>query len=97
MHVSNYYTDQNAVDWVAAKKLHVGNAAAHAGFMDAAEVMALNPDGVRPALIKHYSDNDFETNGTMGDPSNATAEYGKELLEMKVRAAVEQIKKSTGN
>ena len=92
--VSDYYTDQGAVDWVAAKKLGVENAVAHAGFMDAAEIMALNPNGLRPALIKHYTKDDFETNGTMGDPSAATAEYGKILLALKVKAAVEQIQKS---
>jgi creatinine amidohydrolase len=93
--VSDYYTDQEAVDWIAAKKLGIENAAAHAGFMDAAEIMALNPDGVRPSLIKHYTEKDFDTNGAMGDPSAATAEYGKILLAMKIKAAVEQIRKST--
>jgi len=94
LNVSDYYTDQGAVDWVEAKKLGVGKASAHAGFMDAAEIMALNPGGVRPALIKHYTEKDFDTNGTMGDPSKATAEYGKILLALKVKAAVEQIRKS---
>jgi creatinine amidohydrolase/Fe(II)-dependent formamide hydrolase-like protein len=94
LHVSDYYTNQGAADWVAAQKLGVENAAAHAGFMDAAETMALNPQGVRTALIKHYTEKDFPANGAMGDPSAATAEYGKALLALKVKAAVEQIRKS---
>ena len=95
LQVGDYYTDKKADDWVsaqnAAKKLHVENGSAHAGFMDAAEVMAIDPKGVRPALIKHYTEKDFTENGTMGDPSEATAQYGKILLGLKVKSAVEQI------
>ena len=98
LQVANYYIDKDADDWVAtqnlAKKLHVENGSAHAGFMDAAEIMAVNPNGVRPALIKHYTEKDFPENGAMGDPSEATAEYGKALLGFKVKAAVEQIRKA---
>ena len=97
MQVSDYYTDKDANDWIAAqnlaKKLHVESASAHAGFMDAAEIMAIDPKGVRPTLIAHYTEKDFPRNGAMGDPSEATAEYGKALLEFKVKAAVEQIRK----
>ena len=53
--------------------------------------MAIDPKGVRPALIKHYTEKDFTENGTMGDPSEATAQYGKILLGLKVKSAVEQI------
>lgn len=92
LHVSDYYATNGSDEW--AKKLGVENAAAHAGFMDAAEVMALNKDGVRPALIRHYTEKDFPENGAMGDPSNATAAYGKTLLAFKVKAAVDQIRKA---
>jgi len=94
LHVSDYYAANGAEDFVKAQKLGVENAAAHAGFMDAAEVMAINPKGVRPALIKHYTEKDFPTDGAKGDPSGATAEYGKALLALKVKAAVKQIKKA---
>jgi creatinine amidohydrolase/Fe(II)-dependent formamide hydrolase-like protein len=46
---------------------------------------------VRPALIKHYTENDFPTIGVKGDPSLATAAYGKILLNFKIDAAVRQI------
>ena len=98
LQVGDYYTDKNADDWVlaqnAARKFNVENASAHAGFMDAAEMMAIDPTGVRPGLIAHYAERDFLKNGVMGDPSEATAEYGKALLGFKVKAAVDQIKKA---
>ena len=94
LHVSDYYAANGSEEWVKAKHLGVENAAAHAGFMDAAEIMAIDPGGVRPALIKHYTEKDFPVNGAKGDPSKATAEYGKTLLEFKIKAAVEQIKKA---
>jgi len=96
LHVGDYYAANGAEDFIKAQKLGVENAAAHAGFMDAAEVMAINPKGVRPALIKHYTAKDFPINGAMGDPSQATAKYGKALLALKIKAAVEQIKKAKG-
>ncbi len=98
LQVSDYYTDRLADEWVdkqkIAKTLHVENASAHAGFMDAAEVMAIDPSAVRSGLIKHYAEKDFDVNGARGDPSEATAEYGKALLALKVQSAVEQIRKS---
>lgn len=93
LQVGDYYTDKAASDW-AAQALHLQNAAAHAGFMDAAEMMAIDPGSVRPALIRHYTEKDFPVNGVMGDPSEATAEYGEKLLAFKVKAAVEQIRKA---
>jgi len=94
INVSDYYAANGSEDWVKAKKLGVENASAHAGFMDAAEVMAINPKGVRPALIKHYTQKDFPVNGAKGDPSGATAAYGKTLLQLKIDAAAAQIRKA---
>lgn len=94
LNVSDYYTDKPSEDWVKAKKLGIENPSAHAGFMDAAEVMAINKNGVRPALIAHYTAKDFPANGTQGDPSFATAEYGKTLLAFKVQAAIDQIRRA---
>lgn len=95
--VGDYYEDKDANDWAAAQKLGGEEPSAHAGFMDAAEVMVLNPEGVRSAQIKHYTKDDFAINGAMGDPSQANAAYGKTLLTFKVKAAVAQIRKSTSH
>ncbi|MDE3059895.1 MAG: creatininase family protein [Pseudomonadota bacterium] len=93
INVSDYYNDREADAW--ARKLGIKSPDAHAGFMDASEIMAID-GGVRPALIRHYSEKDFAASGVMGDPSGATAEYGKTLLDFKVKAAVEQIRRETG-
>ena len=95
LHIGDYYAANGAEEW--AKEHALSNASAHAGFMDAAEMMAIHPEGVRPALIKHYAEKDFGTEGVLGDPSGATAEFGKKLLDFKVQAAVAQITKSRQN
>ena len=90
LNVSDYYADKEAAEW--AKKLGIENADAHAGFMDASELMAIHQASVRPNRIA--TPPDFNTNGVKGDASKASVEYGKKLLAFKVKAAVEQIKNS---
>ena len=56
--------------------------------------MAVNPRGVdlgRLAGLKLT----MQATGIVGDPARASAERGKELLEMRVRAVVQQIRSAT--
>lgn len=95
INVSDYYADKEAADWVKSQKLTEGDPQAHAGFMDASEVMAIDKNGVRPAFIKHYSEKDFDKLGVKGDPAQASAAHGKKLLAFKIKAAVDQIKRES--
>jgi creatinine amidohydrolase/Fe(II)-dependent formamide hydrolase-like protein len=63
----------------------------HAGIADTSELMAVYPRGVD---IARFADLPFtvEATGVDGDPRRASAERGKALLEIKVQAAVRQIK-----
>jgi len=63
----------------------------HAGITDTSELMAVYPAGVdltRSANLPFR----VEPTGVDGDPRRASAERGKALLELKVTAAVRQIK-----
>lgn len=90
--VTDYYTGKNAQAWVKAEHIPVKDPQAHAGFMDASEVMAIKAGGVREKLFKAYTPQDFSTFGARGDETHATATYGKKLLSLRIEAAVNQIR-----
>jgi creatinine amidohydrolase len=94
--VGDYYTDKQAEEWVKAQHIAAPNPQAHAGFMDASEVMAIDAAGVRSDQMQHFGEKDFPVNGAMGDPMLASAAYGKILLGLKVKEAVEQIRRESG-
>jgi creatinine amidohydrolase len=62
----------------------------HAGITDTSELMAIHPAGVD---LTRFANLLFraEPTGVDGDPRRASAERGKALLELKVKAAVRQI------
>jgi len=66
----------------------------HAGIADTSELMAVYPEGVD---LKRFGDLPFslEPTGADGDAGRASAERGKRLLEIKIEAAVRQIKAAT--
>lgn len=94
--VSDYYEDKDATAWAKGKKLGGKDAQAHAGFMDTAEAMAVDRKNVREKLITSDNGTNFSKTGVLGDPTGASTEYGRQLLAFKVKAAVDQIKRETG-
>jgi creatinine amidohydrolase len=62
----------------------------HAGIADTSELMAVNPKGVD--LSRAGRGVASEWSGVVGDPTKATAERGRALLNMKVQAATKQIR-----
>jgi len=93
LNVDRYYTNPDAKAWASSSAIGAKSPDAHAGFMDTSELWAAHAAGVRPSLIGHQPP-DFAVNGLKGDPSLASESHGKKLLEFKVRAAVEQIKRA---
>ena len=65
----------------------------HGGIQDTAELMAASPDGVR---LDRWRDKPFlsEPTGADGDPGRATPERGRRLLDLKIEAAVAEIRKA---
>jgi creatinine amidohydrolase len=64
----------------------------HAGMADTSQLMAVDPRLVR--MDKRAPGGDYKATGVEGDPSRATAEYGRKALDMKVEAAVAEIRAS---
>ncbi|MDE3015706.1 MAG: creatininase family protein [Pseudomonadota bacterium] len=94
--VGDYYAGKSSDAWVKAQRIPVKDPEAHAGFMDASEVMAVRPGGVRPALLKPYTPQDYAALGAEGDETRAAAAYGKTLLSLRIKAAVDQIRRVAG-
>lgn len=91
--VSDYYAyaDEAQNDYLKAQGETPAAIGRHAGISDTSELMAVYPAGVD---IARYTDAPFtmEPNGVSGDPRKASAERGRALLDIKVKAAVRQIK-----
>ena len=66
----------------------------HAGITDTSELMAVHPAGVD---LTRFANLPFrvEPTGVDGDPLRASAERGKALLELKIKAAVRQIEQAS--
>jgi creatinine amidohydrolase len=66
----------------------------HAGITDTSELMAVHPAGVD---LSRFADLPFTLapTGVDGDPRRASAERGQALLELKVQAAVRQIRSAS--
>jgi creatinine amidohydrolase/Fe(II)-dependent formamide hydrolase-like protein len=63
----------------------------HASIIDTSELMAVNPRGVDLGRLAGLRLSRQPT-GIVGDPARASAERGRELLELRIRAAVQQIR-----
>jgi creatinine amidohydrolase len=66
----------------------------HATIADTSELMAVHPDGVDLARLKDLPLR-AEPTGIDGDPRSASAERGRALLDIKVKAAVRQIRQAS--
>src|SRR5262249_9212763 len=66
---------------------------AHAGGSDTSQVMFLDTDHkwIRQAKLAYASQEARTAAGIDGDPSQATAEMGRQFIEFKVESAVEEI------
>jgi creatinine amidohydrolase len=89
--VSDYYADAAQTGYLIAQGETPASIGRHAGITDTSELMAIHPDGIdlgrfaTPLFA-------FEATGVSGDPTKASAERGRALLDIKVEAAVRQIK-----
>jgi creatinine amidohydrolase/Fe(II)-dependent formamide hydrolase-like protein len=92
LQVDDYYANNGQEAWGNKTGLKVSDPGAHAGHIDTSEVLALDPRGVRDTLRAARSERDYRATGAMGDSSQATANYGRKYLGLKIEAAVKQIK-----
>jgi creatinine amidohydrolase/Fe(II)-dependent formamide hydrolase-like protein len=63
----------------------------HAGLQDTAELMAAHPAGVMLARLSRALPS-LESDGSSGAPERATAEMGRDLIQLKVKAGLAQLR-----
>ena len=93
-----YYAAGGGPEWLKSQGYSTAEVDGHASIRDTSELMAIHPEGVRPALMAPGGGVFTEATGVEGgDPSRASAEIGQKLLAMKIDAAVQQIQRALGN
>jgi creatinine amidohydrolase len=93
--VSDYYADEPQTQLLKDQGETPATIGQHAGITDTSELMAVHPAGVD---LARFTEAPFtlEPNGVSGDPMRASAERGRALSDIKVAAAVQQIKALAG-
>lgn len=86
LNADSYYAGNGQVESLKAEGETDAAIGQHASIRDTSELMAVLPEGVR--TDKFAADAD----GVSGDPRRASAERGQKLLELKVDAALRDIK-----
>jgi len=91
--IGDYYAYNGQEEWLKSQGFSPAEIGIHAALIDTAQLMAIDPDGVRTGLLKSSAGNaDGSKNGVIGDPAKATAGLGEKLLELKIAAAVREIR-----
>ena len=92
--IGDYYTKAHAQqqNWIAdtAKIMPRDSIGSHANIMDTSELMYIHPELVK---IDRYNIA-TQANGVTGNPSKASREIGRKLLDIKIKLALEQIRTS---
>ena len=91
IHGDSYYADAEQIAHLLKQRETRAAIGQHASIIDTSELMAVNPRGVDLGRLGGLKMR-MKTTGIVGDPARASAERGKELLEMRIRAAVAQIR-----
>jgi creatinine amidohydrolase/Fe(II)-dependent formamide hydrolase-like protein len=92
--IGDYYARNGQEEWLKSQGFSEAEIGVHAALTDTAQLMAIRPDGVRTELLATSAGNaDGSRNGVIGDPAKATAAIGRKLLELKIQAAVREIRK----
>jgi creatinine amidohydrolase len=87
----DYYAANGQVEWLMRKGYSAEEIGGHAGIRDTSEMLAACPEGVRREKTKDYTVGD--DSGANGRATQASAAIGRKMLSLKVRAAVNEIKR----
>lgn len=92
LHVADYYANMKQIAWLKERGWGEASIGSHAGLRDTAELLAIAPEMIRRERMKAHLGKDLGPDGVNGDPTKATPELGRELLRIKIDAAVKQIR-----
>jgi creatinine amidohydrolase len=88
-HLTDYYPGPGD-DWLKQQGEKDEDVGSHASIHDTASLLFLNPAMLRRDKLAPGKTGDGS--GVVGNPARSTAEYGKQILEMQIDAAVRQIR-----
>ena len=91
--VDDYYADEAQTKFLLGQGETLSMIGHHAGITDTAELLAVHPEGVKLDRLSAMPFTFAET-GNDGAPVHASPERGKALLDIKIKAAVRQIRAS---
>jgi len=94
VHVDAYYADDAQVALLLGQGVSRAAIGEHASIIDTSELMAVHPEGVDLARSRAQPLS-LQPTGVRGDPATASADRGRQLLAIRIRAAVEQIRART--
>ena len=88
--IGDYYSDNGFRDWLVEQGETDETIGRHAGISDTSILLYVAPQHIRQDQLAPGGG--FEGSGVSGDPTRASAEYGRVGMEMRVDAAVRQIR-----
>ncbi len=88
--VADYYSGHGFDKWLLGQGEKQEDIGTHAGITDTSQLMALDPRLVRTDKLAPRGG--YEGSGVSGNPARASAAYGKQGLELKIEAALRQIR-----
>jgi creatinine amidohydrolase len=91
--VSDFYADAAEIAFLKSLGETEEAIGQHAGIADTSELMSVRPAGVDLARIPLFA---TEPTGASGNPAKSTIERGRSLLNIKIFAAIRQIKALEG-
>ncbi len=89
--VADYYEDKEQIKYLTEKGETPATIGDHAGILDTSELLAVHPQGVDLAKLTTVPSHS-EPTGASGDPTRASAALGAALLDIRINAAIRQIK-----
>jgi len=96
LHVGDYYASNGQVDWLRARGETNTTIGGHAGIRDTSELLAINPAGIRRDRMQPHTAPGMAGSGVNGDPTRASADRGQKMLQLKIDAALRQIRATLG-
>jgi creatinine amidohydrolase/Fe(II)-dependent formamide hydrolase-like protein/sterol desaturase/sphingolipid hydroxylase (fatty acid hydroxylase superfamily) len=90
--VNDYYQNNGQIAYLANQGFSAPQIGGHAGIRDTSELMFVRAEGVRGRFKEDHSGADFSLVGADGDASKASLALGRILLDLKIDAAVKQIR-----
>jgi creatinine amidohydrolase len=91
LHVADYYADEKQYLYLQEKGETPATIGIHAGIIDTSELLAIHPQGVDLSRLENLPAHS-EPTGASGNPERATAALGAALLDIRINAAIRQIR-----